>query len=239
MSQEARDIGGEEARAQDEERSPDGRWRCHMDMGVMLVQTYLRAHGYFTVSEYPILEAMHHGDHRVATDIDILAVRFPQACQLVPRQGRYDDGDVAIETPDDALGMVHDNVDMIIGEVKIGTAELNHAATDPAVLRAALMRFGCCGRDDTARVVDALLRDGRTINPAGHHIRMVAFGSIRPSRPHPTYQVILLGDVLRFLRRHLRAHGSVLHHADFKDPAFSFLMMLEKAEGAVQAVPQV
>ena len=106
-----------------------------MDMGVALVQAYLRVHDYFTVSEYPVLEARRHGDHRMATDIDILAVRFPQACQLVPREGRRDD------------------------------------------------------------------------------------------------QVILLGDVLRFLRRYLRAHWSVLHHADFKDPAFSFLMLVEKAAG--------
>jgi len=55
-----------------------------MDMGVALVQACLRAHGYFTVSEYPILEAIRHGEHRIATDIDILAVRFPHACQLVP-----------------------------------------------------------------------------------------------------------------------------------------------------------
>ena len=74
-----------------------------MDMGVCLVQSYLRVHGYFTVSEYPILEAMRHGDHRIATDIDILAVRFPHACQLVPRQGRREDDDVELAVPDAAL----------------------------------------------------------------------------------------------------------------------------------------
>ena len=206
-----------------------------MDMGVMLVQAYLRVHGYFTVSEYPIFEAMRRGDHRIATDIDILAVRFPQACLLVPRQGRAEDDDMELTTPDTALGVPHDRVDMIVGEVKIGAAELNEAATDPAVLRSALRRFGCCDRHDTARVVDALLREGRATNPAGHQVRMVAFGSIAPARPHPTYQIVLLGDVLRFLRRYLHAHWSVLHHADFKDPAFSFLMMLEKVGGA--AVP--
>lgn len=200
-----------------------------MDMGVMLVQAYLRVHGYFTVSEYPILEAMRRGDHRVATDIDILAVRFPQACLLIPRQGHGEEGDMELATPDAALGVPHDRVDMIVGEVKIGAAELNEAAADPAVLRSTLMRFGCCDRHETARVVDALLRDGRATNPAGHQVRMVAFGSVAPARPHPTYQVVLLGDILRFLRRYLQAHWSVLHHADFKDPAFSFLMMLEKA----------
>jgi hypothetical protein len=125
-----------------------------MDMGVALVQAYLRAHGYLTVSEYPILEAMRNGDHRIATDIDILAVRFPHACQLVPREGRSSVGDVELQAPDQALGLDAAHVDMIIGEVKVGAAELNRAATDPAVLRSALMRFGCCERQETARVKD-------------------------------------------------------------------------------------
>src|SRR5205823_5608738 len=54
-------------------------------------------------SEYPILQAMRHGDHR--TDIDILAVRVPHACQLVPQQGRSEDADVDLETPDPSLGL--------------------------------------------------------------------------------------------------------------------------------------
>ena len=204
-----------------------------MDMGVMLVQAYLRVHGYFTVSEYPILEARRHGDPRMATDIDILAVRFPHACQLVAGQGRRDDDDTELLTPDETLSIPQNQVDMIIGEVKIGTAELNQAATNPAVLRAALMRFGCCDHGDTMRVVDALLKNGYATNPAGHQVRMVAFGSAPPSGLHPAFKVILLRDVLRFLQRYLLAHWSVLHHADFKDPAFSFLMLLQKTGGFV------
>ena len=200
-----------------------------MDMGVALVQAYLRAHGYFTVSEYPILEAMNHGEHRIATDIDILAVRFPHACQLVPQQGRSDQRDVELQMPDPSLGLDKQHVDMIIGEVKVGAAELNRAATDPAVLRATLMRFGCCERQEVARVVDALMRDGHTVNPNGHRVRLLAFGSVPPESSRPRYRVVLLRDVLAFLRSFLRTHWDVLHHADFKDPAFSFLMMLEKA----------
>ena len=200
-----------------------------MDMGVALVQAYLRAHGYLTVSEYPILEAMHDGEHRIATDIDILAVRFPHACQLVPRHGRSSEADVELQTPDLALGLDPEHVDMIIGEVQVGAAELNRAATDPAVLRATLMRFGCCERQEAARVVEALMRDGHTVNPAGHRVRLLAFGSVPPESGRPRHRVVLLRDVLAFLRRFLRTHWDVLHHADFKDPAFSFLMMLEKA----------
>ena len=200
-----------------------------MDMGVALVQAYLRAHGYFTVSEYPILEAMRHGEHRIATDIDILAVRFPHASQLVPQLGRSDQRDVELETPDQSLGLEPQYVDMIIGEVKVGAAELNRAATDPAVLRATLMRFGCCERQEAAQVVEALMRDGHTVNPNGHRVRLLAFGSVPPESGRPRYRVVLLRDVVAFLRRFLRTHWDVLHHADFKDPAFSFLMMLEKA----------
>ena len=199
-----------------------------MDMGVALVQAYLRVLGYLTVSEYPILEAMRNGDHRTATDIDILALRFPHACQLLPRQGHAEDQDTRIETADPALGLDTGRIDMIIGEVKIGAAELNRAATDPAVLRAALMRFGCCEHHDAGCVVDALLRRGEAVNPAGHRVRLVAFGSVPPAGVH-RFRVILLKDVVEYLRRHLRRHWDVLHHADFKDPAFSFLMMLEKA----------
>ena len=199
-----------------------------MDMGVALVQAYLRVHGYFTVSEYPVLEAFGQGDHRTATDIDILAIRFPHACQLVPYRGRRDDQDVELQTPDAALGVDPHAVDMIIAEVKIGAAELNRAATDPAVLRAALMRFGCCDHDATFRIVDTLLRDGHAVTPTGHQIRMVAFGSVAPAGHH-RYRVVLLRDVVAFLRRHLRDHWEIVHRADFKDPAFSFLMMLEKA----------
>lgn len=199
-----------------------------MDMGVALVETYLRVHGYLTVSEYPILEAIGHGEHRTATDIDILGIRFPHACQLVPHSGRHDLHDEELRTPDQALGLDPQTVDMIIGEVKVGAAELNRAATDPAVLRATLMRFGCCDREATDRIVDALLHHGHTVNPAGHRIRMVAFGSVRPAGVHK-YRIVLLRDVIGYLQRHLRDHWDVVHHADFKDPAFSFLMMLEKA----------
>ena len=152
-----------------------------MDMGVCLAQAYLRVHGYFTVSEYPILEAVRHVRSPRRHRHRYPGCEISAACQLVLRQGRRDDDDVELATPDAALAVGHDQVDMIIGEVKIGTAELNRAATNPAVLRAALMRFGCCDHHDTGRVVDAPLRAGHTTNPAGHNVRMVAFGSVPPS----------------------------------------------------------
>lgn len=200
-----------------------------MDNAVALVQAYLRVNGYFTVTEYPVVEAMRMGGFRVATDVDVLAFRFPGAGRLVPRPGRSASGDTLLTgAVDEALGAGLHEADMLIGEVKEGCAELNAAATDPAVLRAALTRFGCCPADHVTHTVNELMRHGSVVTPGGHRIRMVAFGSTAPSGSQ-RYRVILLGHVVEHLRRYLRDNWDVLHSADFKEPAFGFLMTLEKA----------
>ena len=55
-----------------------------MDTSVALVQAYLRINGYFTVTEYPVIASRSDGTYRTATDLDILAFRFPNAGRLVP-----------------------------------------------------------------------------------------------------------------------------------------------------------
>lgn len=193
-----------------------------MDMSVALVQAYLRVNGYFTVSEYPILEAR-AGQVRTATDLDLLAFRFPGAGRRV--RGHSDDGDSF--QPDPALGCPPDRADMLIGEVKEGRAELNRAARDPEVLRTALARFGCCppGHDD---VIQRLLRRGKAQTSAGHRVRFVAFGGTA-SRVPGVDVTLSLAHVSGFLRGYLREHWEVLRHAQFKDPALSMLAVLEKA----------
>ena len=203
-----------------------------MDNAVALVQAYLRVNGYFTVAEYPVVEAMRSGGYREATDLDILAFRFPGSRQTVPGVSHAAGQDSPAYPLDPPLGVDYSAADMLIGEVKEGVAELNQAATDPAVLRAALTRFGCCPPDHVDRLIDSVLRHGRTKTPAGHTIRMIAFGSTLPGGSH-RYTVIALGHVIQFLRNYLSEHWDVLHHAEFKDPAFGFLMTLEKAQRGV------
>jgi hypothetical protein len=198
---------------------------------VGLVQAYLRVNGYFTVAEYPVLEATRGGGYRTATDLDILAVRFPHAGQLVPASGRGPARDEDHYEPDPVLGMNGREADMIIGEVKEGRAVLNAAANDPAVLRAVLVRFGCCPRSQAAGLVDGLLRDGTARLPIGHQIRLVAFGSSAGPVAGGRCLTIELGHVVRSLQAYLRGHWDVLRHADYKDPAFGFLVTLEKALG--------
>lgn len=199
-----------------------------MDNAVSLVQAYLRLNGYFTVTEFPIIEAMRHGGHRTATDIDVLAFRFPGAGRLVPRKSGSSARDTVIAAPDSALGIPRDAPDMIVGEVKEGRAELNAAATDATVLRAVLVRFGCCDHFDAESTVESLMRHGRAKTTHGHAIRLVAFGSHAPEDRSTSYSVVRLDAVVEFLETYVAANWEVLRHAEFKDPAFGFLVTLFK-----------
>ncbi|MCB1740018.1 MAG: hypothetical protein KDK91_06595 [Gammaproteobacteria bacterium] len=200
-----------------------------MDNAVALVQTYLRLNGYFTVTEFPVIEAMRRGGHRTATDIDVLAFRFPHAGRLVPREGRSGTRDTVIDAPDPALGVPPDAPDMLIGEVKEGRAELNSAATDPAVLRAVLVRFGCCRQPDVDATVQDLVRHGRAETSPGHTTRLVAFGAHAPEGRSPRYSIVLLETVTTYLESYISSNWDVLRHAEFKDPAFGFLVTLFKS----------
>ena len=147
-----------------------------MDSAVALVQAYLYANGYFTVTEYPVIEALAEGDYRSATDVDVLAVRFPGAGRIIPRRGRKRRHDFRLSEPDPALGTSDDRIDMIIGEVKEGEAELNRGGRDPAVLRNALTRFGKIKPEETEAIVGELLRRGEATSSSGPRVRLFAFG---------------------------------------------------------------
>ncbi len=88
-----------------------------MDHAVALVEAYLRVNGYFTVSEYPVVEARRYGGFRTATDLDILAFRLPGAGRLVPSESDESEHSYA---PDPELGCRPDCAEMLIGEVKEG-----------------------------------------------------------------------------------------------------------------------
>jgi hypothetical protein len=197
-----------------------------MDAAVALVQAYLRVNGYFTVSEYPVLEATRRGQYRMATDLDLLAFRFPHAGRRV--LGDLPGGEPARFAPDPALGVPADEADMLIAEVKEGRAEFNAGTRDPDVLAAALLRFGCCSDHGAETAVEELLRSGRALLLNGHRIRMVAFGG-RGGGGGAVDTVVPLARVVEFLRSHLEDHWDVLRHAQFKDSTLGLLMVMEKA----------
>ena len=201
-----------------------------MDRAVALVETYLRVNGYLTVTEYPIIESDRFGGYRTVTDLDVLAFRFPRAGRLVlGKQARA--SKTNLFQADLALGCPPDSADMIVGEVKEGKPKLNTAAREPAVLSAVLTRFGCCQPAEASGVVSELLNRGSAKTSCGHRVRYVVFASQEPDAGATTrgkYHMISLGHVQQFLQDYIREHWGVLRHAESKDPAFGFLVMLEK-----------
>lgn len=203
-----------------------------MDTAVALVQAYLQVNGYFTVCEYPILESA-RGDTRTATDIDVLAFRFPGAGREVGSHRRRVSGTSTFEA-DPHLGCPAHQADMIVGEVKEGRARFNPPARDPMVLAGALARFGCCPPDASRSVVEGLLRHGVARTPHGHEVRMVVFGSRGKPGKHAAHRVITLDHVTGFLRDYLQENWDTLHAADIKLPALDLLALLHKARRATE-----
>lgn len=198
-----------------------------MDNAVALVETYLRLNGYFTVTEFAVVELPEGADFRTATDLDILAVRFPTARRLVPGSEASKRGMSAL---DSALGVSGDEIDMIVGEVKESRAEFNPAGLRPEILGAVLARFGCCPLDGSAPIVRSLLEHGRAKAHGGHDVRMVAFGG-KVGEPKPYLQVPL-GHVMAFLTDYVRGNWPLLRHVQSKDPTLGHLILSEKLRGA-------
>lgn len=197
-----------------------------MDSAVHLVQSYLRVNGYFTVAEYPVVDMA--PDYRAATDLDLLAVRFPGAGRVIPGEGTAEARRHAPFAPDPVLDVAPDRTDMIVAEVKEGRAEFNEAGLRPAVLAAGLTRFGCCAHDRALPIAEELARSGQAASGTGHRIRLVAFGGV-DGRHAGSYRRISLGHVLRYLERWVDEHWVVLQRTQSKDPVLGFLMTLAKA----------
>lgn len=197
-----------------------------MNSAVALVEAYLHANGYFTVTGYPIIEAMEGDTYRVRTDIDIMALRLPHARRLIPGRGPRGRKHPVFE-PDPELRPTDERVDLLIGEVKEGHAVLNEGAKDPEVLSAALTRFGGKASGNIESVVRALVRHGEALVKDGPRVRVVAFGS--HGAPRKSYHVITLGHILEFFHQTVKEHWDIMQHAHFTHPGLGFLMMEEKA----------
>jgi hypothetical protein len=198
-----------------------------MDHAVALVQAYLQLNGYFTSAEYPIIAGAGRNGFRTITDIDILAFRFPSGTPMA-RGGRKMPKGLDVTGLDSGLAVPTDQIDMIIGEVKEGRVGINTGIRDPEVLRTVINRFGDVG-EDANRVVQHLLKHGNAEIQSSYSVRLIAFGSFPPGSAVPPCRIISLGHVLQFLQAYVRKHWSMLRHLQFKDPAFGFLMTMEKA----------
>jgi hypothetical protein len=205
-----------------------------MDHAVSLVQSYLQLNGYFTSAEYPVIQEATRGEYRTLTDIDMLAFRFPPGIKerrSASRGAEFIDNaqpSLLRRLTDPGLEVPDDKIDMIIGEVKEGKVGINSGSRDPEVIRNVLERFGYLA-GEAANLVDDLLSHGWVTTSRGAQVRMVAFGAFPPGVPVPPCRIISLGHVLKYLQTYVRQNWAMLRHCQFKDPAFSFLMTLEKA----------
>jgi hypothetical protein len=197
-----------------------------MDHAVALVQAYLQLNGYFTSAEYPIIAGTGRTGFRTITDIDILAFRFPSG-EPMTRHGKKVPKMIDTSSLDPGLAVPEQSIDMIIGEVKEGRVGINTGIRDPQVLHTVINRFGEVSHPQST--VQELLKTGSAEIPPSSSVRLIAFGSFPPGAPVPPCRIISLGHVLVYLQTYVRKHWHMLRHLQFKDPAFGFLMTLEKA----------
>jgi hypothetical protein len=195
-----------------------------MDTAVALVKTYLQANGFFTVTEYPILESVGLTTRNV-TDIDVLAIRFPGAGGLASEAPT---GGLRIP-PDPQLDVSDEQIEVIIGEVKEGAAELNKAAREPAVIAAALRRFGALRPEVVNQIVAELLEDGEAFHPAGIRVRQMVFATKPPTRRNHAYLWVNIGGIATWMQEQVAENWEAIKTVQSKDPALSFLLLFEKA----------
>jgi hypothetical protein len=199
-----------------------------MDTTIELVEAYLQVNGYFTVTEYPVLEALTAGGECAATDLDVLAIRFPEAGYLVAREDNLKLDRKNIFKTDPKLAVPKDQLDMIIGAVGASQNRSVKAALDETVLRAALARFGCCTQPQAEGVVDRLLEQGEVTTAAGHRARLVHFGMPSAQSVLPMARFVSLSRVVGFVREYLNQHWMELRRVRFKHPSINVLALMEK-----------
>ncbi len=198
-----------------------------MNAGLALVRAYLKVNGYLVLEEFPVVAPDGLGGFRTITDLDVLAVRFPSVRIGVPDvEGRIE----RPLDPDAALAVPEGMVDVVIGEVKEGRAQLNRAIRSPESLRVALHRVGLCEPREIEEAVRALAGQARIRFDGSEpvrQIRLVAFGA-GTSRVVPTHYVVSLRDAATWLRDAVESAHEALLPASLADPVVSLLHLANK-----------
>ncbi|HEX7119526.1 MAG TPA: hypothetical protein VF212_12100 [Longimicrobiales bacterium] len=205
-----------------------------MDTAVALIGAYLRFNGYISIPEQPILVGEGRPwRYHTATDLDILAVRFPHAAVIVPRDGGgppWENDDLRLDV-DPVLDLQEGTVDVLVAEVKEGRPRLNDALRDPTVLLAALSRLDAGFDDPLERIIRALIDNGEARSEAGGRrwrFRLVAFGDGEPVAEGGPFRAIPLRHAAMFLMRTMAEHRQVWKDAQFGDTVLNFFHLLDK-----------
>lgn len=196
-----------------------------MDIAVNLVENYLRLTGYLTLSEFEVQKRDEDGQFRTITDVDIMAIRMPGEIYV----GDPHDDCHLLLIEDPVLQLEDDAIDVIIGEVKQGPADLNPGIKDHVVLHSMLRRVGWAYEEPLDNVVGGLQHNLLHYSPGRSNgrvrSRLVAFGRSATSDLHTISLSHMVGTMLRFFEEHEEAFRPI----QFKEPAPAFLRLLLKA----------
>lgn len=198
-----------------------------MDIAVNLVENYLRLTGYLTLSEFEVQRRDKKGRFKTVTDIDIMGIRFPGDLYVGDPHNEPDSQLLLIDDP--VLELENDMIDVIIGEVKQGQAELNPGIKDHGVLHSMLRRVEWLYDGDVDAVIHGLQRQGKHVatSRGGGRIRtrLVAFGRSH----HSNVNTVALSHMVSTLLGFFEEHEDAFRPIQFREPAPAFLALLLKA----------
>ena len=198
-----------------------------MDIAVNLVENYLRLTGYMTLSEFEVQRRDNRGRFKTVTDIDVMAIRFPGDVFIGDPHKAADCEMLIIDDP--VLELDDNTIDIIVGEVKQGQAELNPGIKDHGVLHSMLRRVEWIYEVNINEVIDGLQRDGIFMAPSkgGGRVRtrLVAFGRSRFSNLNTVSLSHIITTMLSFFEEHEDAFRPI----QFREPAPAFLSLLLKS----------
>lgn len=196
-----------------------------MDIAVNLVENYLRLTGYLTLSEFEVQRRDVDGRYKTITDVDIMGIRMPGEIYL---GDPHDDCNLLL-IDDPELHLEDDAIDVIIGEVKQGPAELNAGIKDHVVLHSMLRRVGWAYEEPLDAVVDGLQANLLHYSPGRSNgrvrTRIVAFGR----SAHNDMHTISLSHIVDAMLGFFQEHEDAFRPIQFKEPAPAFLRLLLKA----------
>ena len=197
-----------------------------MDIAVNLVESYLRLNGYLTVSEFEIQERAPDGTFRSVTDIDVMGVRFPGEVYVGDPHDGPESRILALEDP--VLRLEDGQIDVIVGEVKQGAAQLNPGLRKHAPLHGMLRRVEWLYDAPIERIADDLAHHTVCVAPARGggtvRTRLVAFGRA----PESTLHVITHTHMVETMMRFFEGHDDAFRPIQFRDPAPAMLSLLLK-----------
>ena len=207
-----------------------------MDIGVNLIESYLRLAGYLTFSEFEVQGRDDDGQYQALTDVDIVGLRLPGDVYV---GDPHDEDDCRLLLIDDPVLELEENcVDLIIGEVKQGEATINPGLYDHRVLHAVLRRVEWLFDDDLDAVVEGLQGDGIHRSPArgGGTIRtrIVAFGRA----PTTSLNVISHTHVVQTMLGFFEQFEEAIRPIQYRDPAPALLRFLTKTGFEVTKPPK-